>query len=104
MQLSERSPSLGTPRAIVEDRDVVTPYGEMGLARIADTSEGFVDAIASTFHDREGNWLARADSTLAEMSWDQTWSRISELLRAATIDGYAKTSAQRQLPAAANDR
>jgi len=96
--------AAGRPVVSTSICDVVTPYGEMGLARIADTPEGFVDAIASTFHDREGDWLARADSALAEMSWDQTWSRISELLRAATIDGYVKTSAQSPLPAAANER
>jgi UDP-galactopyranose mutase len=96
--------AAGRPVVSTSIADVVTPYGELGLAHIADTPDAFVDAIGSALHGGGDDWRARSDSFLAGMSWDRTWSRISERLRAATINRHAKTRAHTDLSAAANDR
>jgi UDP-galactopyranose mutase len=96
--------AAGRPVVSTSIADVVTPYGELGLAYNADTPDAFVDAIGSALHGGGDDWLARSDSFLAGMSWDRTWSRISERLRAATINRHAKTRAHTDLSAAANDR
>jgi glycosyltransferase involved in cell wall biosynthesis len=53
--------------------DVVNPYGDLGLVRIADTPEEFVAAAEELL--RQGvapGWLGRVDGFLAGLSWDKT--------------------------------
>jgi glycosyltransferase involved in cell wall biosynthesis len=88
--------AAGRPVVSTSIADVVRPYGEEGLARIADTPELFVEAIRAALCDRASRWLSRADAFLSGNSWDATWSRIAERLRAVV---GSNTSA----PRAAND-
>ena len=74
--------AAGRPVVSTSIPDVVRPYGEEGLARIADTPELFVEAIRAALCDRASRWLPRADAFLSGNSWDATWSRIAERLRA----------------------
>lgn len=83
--------AAGRPVVSTSITDVVTPYGKNGLARIADTPDEFTASIGEALEDRDGVWLPRADAFLAHMSWDRTWSRISERLRLAIIDRDARS-------------
>jgi Glycosyl transferases group 1 len=75
-------------------RDVVRPYGELGLVRIADTPQGFVDAIDACLAEETGQSAehrlavrrARIDGFLAQVSWDGTWSKVDTLLADALRD------------------
>jgi hypothetical protein len=59
-------------------RDVVKPYGELGLAAIADTPQQFVEAAESFFKQpRSEADTARADAFLARNSWEKTWSNMN---------------------------
>ena len=76
--------AAGRPVVSTSIPDVVRPYGEEGLARIADTPDRFVAAIRAALCDPASRWLPRADAFLSGNSWDATWSRIAERLRASS--------------------
>lgn len=60
-------------------RDVVRPYGELGLVAIADTPEQFVSAAERFLkHSRKESDTARADAFLSRNSWEKTWSEMNE--------------------------
>jgi glycosyltransferase involved in cell wall biosynthesis len=77
--------AAGRPVVSTSVRDVVSPYGEEGLVRIADAPEDFAECIRAALCEPTDAWLPRADAFLAGNSWDSTWSRISERLRAAIL-------------------
>jgi UDP-galactopyranose mutase len=72
----------GKPVISTSIRDVVRPYGENGLVRIADTPDAFVKA-AEDLLDKSGyeEWLYQVDEFLADNSWDNTWSRMNDLIK-----------------------
>jgi UDP-galactopyranose mutase len=74
--------AAGKPVVSTPVTDVVRTYGERGLVQIADTPAGFVAALERilTTGDERRPWLDDVDRTLGEMSWDQTWARMRELL------------------------
>ena len=74
--------AAGRPVVSTSITDVVRPYGDNGLVRIADAPDEFVEAIRAALGDRPAEWLPRADAFLAGNSWDATWARIDERLRA----------------------
>jgi len=57
-------------------RDVVRPYGEMGLVGIADEPGAFVAAIERALREDAPTRLARVDALLAQNSWDATWEAM----------------------------
>lgn len=61
-------------------RDVVRPYGELGLARIADTADQTVAAVASALAEPAAARQSSADAFLAGTSWDSTWARMWDLI------------------------
>ena len=74
--------AAGKPVVSTPIRDVVYPYGQMGLVRIANDAREFVSAADELLHgeaNRE-SWLATVDEFLAQMSWDETWARMSRLI------------------------
>jgi UDP-galactopyranose mutase len=77
--------AAGKPVVSTSIRDVVRPYGEQGLVRIADTPEDFVRACEAAMTEDRSAWLPRVDAHLATMSWDTTWGRMKALLDAATV-------------------
>ena len=77
--------AAGRPVVSTSIPDVVRPYGQERLARIADTPDAFVDAIRAALCEPAAHWLPRADAFLSGNSWDATWGRIAERLRAAVI-------------------
>jgi glycosyltransferase involved in cell wall biosynthesis len=63
-------------------RDVVRPYGEAGLVRIADEPVAFARAIDAALAGPADE--AARESVLAQTSWDATFARMRALVREAS--------------------
>lgn len=74
--------AAGKPVVSTPIKDVVCPYGELGLVRIASDAKQFVEAIEAALAEQsaDSNWLNQVDAFLANMSWDETWNRMSQLV------------------------
>jgi hypothetical protein len=72
--------AAGRPVVSTSIRDVVRPYGELGLARIADTADQFVEAAASALAEPAAARQSAADAFVAGMSWDSTWANMWRLV------------------------
>ena len=75
--------AAGKPVVSTSIRDVVSPYGEKGLVRIADAVPDFVLACEGALSERPGARGAKADAFLSNMSWDRTWGKTAMLVKAA---------------------
>ena len=58
--------------------DVVRPYGELGLVKIAGNAEEFSAAIEACFNDPDEHRLAKVDEFLSGNSWDNTFEKMWE--------------------------
>jgi glycosyltransferase involved in cell wall biosynthesis len=74
--------AAGKPVVSTSIRDVVSPYGELGLVRIADATADFVAACDAALTEHPAARRARADAFLRNMSWDRTWGKTAMLLKA----------------------
>lgn len=83
--------AAGCPVVSTSIRDVVRPYGEQGLVRIADTPEAFVAAARAAMAEDPAARQARADAFLATLSWDATQAAMARL-----IDDAIETAAIRR--------
>ncbi|MCP2045121.1 glycosyltransferase family 1 protein [Pontibacter sp. HSC-36F09] len=73
--------AAGKPVVSTPIRDVVRPYGEVGLVHIADTSDSFITAVEHALTQQEDKqWLAAVDGFMADLSWDNTWSSMTRLI------------------------
>lgn len=75
--------AAGKPVISTSIRDVVRPYGEQQLIRIADTAAEFVRAAEDLMNmqaQERAHWLKRVDEFLAQTSWDKTWGAMAELI------------------------
>lgn len=74
--------AAGKPVVSTPIRDVVCPYGQMGLVRIANNAQEFTAAIDDLLQPETNRkrWLETVDEYLATMSWDETWARMSRLI------------------------
>jgi UDP-galactopyranose mutase len=72
--------AAGKPVVSTSIRDVVRPYGQQGLVRIADQVPAFVQACAAAMAEDATTRMTQADAFLAHTSWDKTWNRITLLL------------------------
>lgn len=61
-------------------KDVVRPYGEMGLVKIADTPAGFVQSCEEAMQDDRQEHLRKADEFLSQNSWDKTQKQMADLI------------------------
>jgi UDP-galactopyranose mutase len=69
----------GKPVVSTSIRDVVVPYGEMGLVHIADKPDEFARAIEIALKQKNDTlWLDEVKSFLKKNSWDLTWSNMKE--------------------------
>ena len=77
--------AAGKPVISTSIRDVVRPYADLQLVKIADAPEDFIraaeDILASANEDSD--WIARVDDFLRDISWDKTWQQMSELIDGA---------------------
>lgn len=76
-------------------RDVVRPYGEEGLVRIADEPDKYVRAIEEAFDDDPDERLPEYDRFLTRTSWDATWDAMQDLLEDA-IESNREASLMRE--------
>lgn len=76
--------AAGKPVVSTSIRDVVDPYGELGIVRIADAVPDFVRACEGALTEDAAARRARADAYLRNTSWDRTWSKTALLLKAIT--------------------
>jgi UDP-galactopyranose mutase len=76
-------PVVSTPIA-----DVIRHYGELEGVKVAHTPDEFVaccEAALTLAADPQGPWLAEVDKALAELSWSQTFCRMSALIDQAIL-------------------
>ena len=80
--LAAGKPVVSTPIA-----DVIKPYGKLDLVRIARTPNEFIAAIDQSLKPEatSNKWLHRVDEFLANISWDQTWAGMSELINRVSL-------------------
>jgi glycosyltransferase involved in cell wall biosynthesis len=86
--------AAGKPVVSTSIRDVVRPYGETGLVKIADEPREFAAAADELM--KEGvseEWLARVDAFLAQNTWDRTWARMEDLIVGITARRVAAREA-----------
>jgi UDP-galactopyranose mutase len=74
--------AAGKPVVSTSIRDVVSPYGERDLVRIADTVPDFVRACEAALSEPPEPRRVRADVFLRGTSWDRTWAKTAALLDA----------------------
>ncbi|MGI8961156.1 MAG: hypothetical protein ACR2IV_15595 [Bryobacteraceae bacterium] len=62
-------------------RDVVTPYGDLGLVRVANGAGEFIKAVDSLLYSPPDlAFQAQVHHFLSQSSWDRTWSEMNELI------------------------
>ena len=84
--------AAGRPVVSTPIRDVVRPYGDMGLVLIASTPEEFVCAIETAMNDDIDARRANAREFLSTMSWDKTQSEMERLIDEVLIGAAAGSS------------
>ncbi|PYS99894.1 MAG: glycosyl transferase [Acidobacteria bacterium] len=77
--------AAGRPVVSTPIRDVVRPYGEAGLVRIASTAEEFVRAIDESIKENAEERIQKAEEFLAAMSWDKTYDAMSDLIEETIV-------------------
>jgi UDP-galactopyranose mutase len=82
--------AAGVPVISTSIRDVVRPYGEDGLVKIADTVEEVIAAVElflSPSFDKQ-SWLRRVDTALLYNSWDRTWQDMAKRINKVLTSRY----------------
>lgn len=75
--------AAGKPVVSTSIRDVVRPYGEEGLARIADSPQDFAAAVRAALADPLEN--PQRERLLARTSWDATFEQMRRLVETAQL-------------------
>jgi hypothetical protein len=75
-------------------RDIVRPYGDLGLVEIAATPSEMAAALERAMAGGREAWLAKVDRFLAGKSWDRTWDGMCALMRQTARRRSAPTMAQ----------
>jgi len=71
----------GKPVISTSIRDVVEPYGKLGLVNIADTGDEFIEAGKKILSGAdEGSWWVDVDKFLSGNSWDKTWANMKKIM------------------------
>jgi glycosyltransferase involved in cell wall biosynthesis len=86
--------AAGVPVVSTSIRDVVRPYGQRGLVRIADDPDSFISACEDAMAEDRVERLTQADAFLRQTSWDGTWTRIRRLMDAVANPQAAAESAE----------
>lgn len=90
--------SAGLPVISSPIRDVVNPYGDLGLVRIANGAIEFVAAAESILANSTDEMLrARVDQFLSQSSWDKTWSDMSTIMENKYLLKHLPMSSQSAL-------
>src|SRR5207253_11379264 len=92
--------AAGRPVVATPITDVVHPYGDHGLVRIAATADEFVAACEEALRDGAVRDHGRADDVLRRLSWDRTWAGMERLIEAAAAAAAERRAAARAKAAA----
>jgi len=84
--------AAGRPVVSTPIQDVVRPYGEAGLVRIAASPEEFVDAIQASLDEDAKSRREKAKEFLDTISWDKTYEAMSELIDEAVAKNSGRTA------------
>ncbi|SFG70836.1 glycosyltransferase family 1 protein [Pontibacter chinhatensis] len=76
--------AAGKPVVSTPIRDVVRPYGKEGLIHIAGTAPTFIQAVEAALLQQDNReWQQKVEAFMQDMSWDQTWHGMVELMAEA---------------------
>lgn len=92
--------AAGLPVISTSIADVVRPYGEAGLVRIADTPGEVSSALDAILNELPPMRQARrkaADRMLATMSWDRTWAAMVDAIESNTSIAHGDDTAAVEL-------
>jgi glycosyltransferase involved in cell wall biosynthesis len=93
--------AAGKPVVSTSIRDIVRPYGQKGLVRIADTVDDFVPACEAAMAEDASVRIREADAFLRQTSWDGTWARMRGFVEAAVLQRRDRAAAAGTLAAEA---
>jgi UDP-galactopyranose mutase len=82
--------AAGRPIVSTSIHDVVHPYGDLGLVRVADDVPAFVDACGAAMVEDEALRITRAAAFLRRTSWDRTWRRVSRLMDRLSVPAHGQ--------------
>jgi UDP-galactopyranose mutase len=83
--------AAGKPVVSTSIRDVVRPYGQQGLVRIADTPRAFIQGCKAAMAEDPLARTTQADAFLRKTSWEGTWNRMRLLLDAVLTERDTNT-------------
>lgn len=72
--------AAGLPVVSTPIRDVVRPYGDLGLVHIADTPIGFVQSCEAALEENRSVRLLKVDEFLSHNSWDKTQRQMYDII------------------------
>jgi UDP-galactopyranose mutase len=70
----------GVPVVSTPIRDVVNPYGEKGIVKIAATADEFITAAEEYMQMDRSKWLPEVDDFLADKSWSSTFTEMMKTI------------------------
>jgi UDP-galactopyranose mutase len=85
--------AAGKPVVSTSIRDVVRPYGQKGLVRIADTVDEFVAACEAAMAEDPVARMRDADAFLRQTSWDGTWAQMRQIVQSTLTPADAARAA-----------
>jgi UDP-galactopyranose mutase len=93
--------AAGKPIVSTSIADVVTPYGERWLVRIADRPAVAIEAARDAMTEDARARLQRFDEVLAQTSWDRTYAEMRDLIQAriAAVPQLQPAATRRTAPA-----
>ncbi len=83
----------GLPVVSTPIHDVVHPYEDNGLVRIARTTEQLISAVEASLSEDPSARVRKSDRFLANLSWDTTFAEMKELVEAPKVAEPAQRSA-----------
>ena len=94
--------SAGLPVVSTAIRDVIRPYGELGLVRIAGSSDEFITASEHAMTvDMSLKWRERSHQFLKTCSWDSVWDRMNQLISGVVSSSELKAPKAAEVPTGA---
>lgn len=77
--------AAGKPVVSTSIREVVRPYRDQGLVRIADDPDAFVHAVEDALRDDMDQRMPDYDRFLAQTSWDKTWRTMEDAIDRSVV-------------------
>ncbi|MFL5308043.1 MAG: glycosyltransferase [Polyangia bacterium] len=95
--------AAGLPVVATSIRDVVTPYGDRGLVRIADGAAEFEEAVAAALAEGRCAHLSEVDELLSLGSWDETAARMRALMLQSVVARRASAARDEPMDGSGDD-